>query len=105
MSDEMPDQSPERNPSDPQHPTPEQPAGTYRERLWVPVGWWVLGTLFSLSMLVAVLFYLGPIVALITFAVLEGIIAAGFVGYGRLVVNVAGPTHSRSAATFTTSRP
>lgn len=47
----------------------------YRERLWVPVGWWLLGALFSLSMLIAVLFYLGPVAAVITFVVLMGLLA------------------------------
>jgi hypothetical protein len=89
MSDETPDQSPERDLSDARSPSSEQAVEEYRERLWVPVGWWVLGTLFSLSMLVAVLFYLGPVVALITFVVLQGIIVAGFISYGRLRVSVA----------------
>lgn len=69
-------------------PGPQPGPGTYRERLWVPVGWWVLGCLFALSMLVAVLFYLGPLVAGITFAVLMAAIAAVFVRYGSLTIRV-----------------
>lgn len=60
----------------------------YRERLWVPVGWWLLGSLFALSMLVAVLFYLGPVAAIITFVVLMAAIAAIFLRYGGLTVRV-----------------
>jgi hypothetical protein len=33
----------------------------FRERLTVPIGWWVLAGLFSLSVLVAVWAYLGPV--------------------------------------------
>ena len=33
----------------------------FRERLSVPLAWWVLAALFALSMLVAVGFYLGPV--------------------------------------------
>lgn len=33
----------------------------FRERLTVPVGWWVLAMLFAVSMLVAIGFYLGPV--------------------------------------------
>lgn len=33
----------------------------YRERLSVPVAWWVLSALFALSLLLAFGFYLGPV--------------------------------------------
>lgn len=33
----------------------------FRERLTVPLAWWVLATLFAVSMLAAVGFYLGPV--------------------------------------------
>lgn len=61
---------------------------SYRERLWVPVGWWVLAALFALSLLAAVLFYLGPIAGLLTGVAVMLVLASGFVGYGRAAVAV-----------------
>ncbi|SDR82571.1 DUF3093 domain-containing protein [Microlunatus soli] len=62
--------------------------GEYHERLWVPVGWWLLGGLFALSMLVAVLFYLGPVAAVVTFVLLMAAIAAIFLRYGGAAIRV-----------------
>jgi hypothetical protein len=37
----------------------------YRERLWVPLTWWLIGTFLALSVLVAVGAYLGPTTGLV----------------------------------------
>jgi hypothetical protein len=39
----------------------DQTAVLYRERLTVPIAWWVLSALFTLSILLAFGFYLGPV--------------------------------------------
>ena len=62
------------------------PLPTHQERLWVPVGWWILAGLFALSMFVAVLFYLGPWMAVGTFVVVMAIVAAVYIPYGRLLL-------------------
>jgi hypothetical protein len=61
---------------------------SYAERLWVPLMWWALGALFALSLLVAVLFYLGPAVGLSIGAGVMLVIAAMFVVYGREQIRV-----------------
>jgi hypothetical protein len=49
----------------------------YRERLTVPISWWVLSGLFALSMLLAVGLYLGPVwgvgTAVVSFAAVTAI--------------------------------
>ena len=50
----------------------------YRERLHVPIAWWVLGTLFALSMVPAVGFYIGPLWGIGTGVVIEGLLVWGF---------------------------
>ena len=45
---------------------------TYRERLAVPAGWWVVGMFFALTFVTAVGFYAGPWVA-----VVAGVVTAG----------------------------
>ncbi|WP_168207501.1 DUF3093 domain-containing protein [Microlunatus elymi] len=87
MSEPVPNASP--GVSSPAVSNRRQPGGTlpsHRELLWVPVGWWILAGLFALSMFVAVLFYLGPWIAIGTFVVLMAIITAVFVPYGRLTI-------------------
>jgi hypothetical protein len=58
----------------------------YRERLSVPVAWWVLSGLFALSMLVAFGFYLGPVwglgTALGSFLVMAAVFAAAGIRIG-----------------------
>jgi Protein of unknown function (DUF3093) len=55
----------------------------YRERLWVPLTWWLLGALFVLSVVVAVGAYLGPtwglVAGLVSLAVDAAIFAAASV--------------------------
>ena len=47
----------------------------YRERLWVPLTWWLLGALFVLSAVVAVGAYLGP-----TWGLLAGLVSVAVAG-------------------------
>ncbi len=54
----------------------------------MPVGWWVLATLFALSLLVAVLFYLGPAMGLGAGLLVLAVIGPVFVVYGRLRLRV-----------------
>lgn len=54
----------------------------------MPVGWWVLATLFALSLLVAVLFYLGPVWGLGAGALVMVVMGPIFVRYGRLQIRV-----------------
>jgi hypothetical protein len=55
----------------------------YRERLWVPLTWWLLGALFVLSVVVAVGAYLRPtwglLAGLVSLAVVVAIFAAASV--------------------------
>jgi hypothetical protein len=55
----------------------------YRERLWVPLTWWLLGAFLALSAVVAVGAYLGPtpglLVGLVSLAVTALIFAAASV--------------------------
>jgi hypothetical protein len=52
----------------------------YRERLNVPIAWWVLSGLFAFSMLLAFGFYLGPVwgvsTALVSFLVMGAVFSA-----------------------------
>lgn len=65
----------------------DQPVA-YAERLWVPVGWWLLGGLFALSLLVAVLFYLGPLFGIGAGLLVMAVITPVFVVYGRQQIRV-----------------
>jgi len=60
----------------------------YMERLWVPVGWWVLTALFALSLLVAVLFYLGPWIGIGAGLLVMVEMGAAFLRYGREQIRV-----------------
>lgn len=61
---------------------------TYRERLFVPAGWWVIGMFFALSFVTAVAFYSGPWVALAAGAVTAAGVALALVWYGRMAIVV-----------------
>ena len=50
----------------------------YRERLTVPIAWWVLSGLFALSMLLAVGLYLGPVWGVSTAVVSAAAVTAIF---------------------------
>lgn len=52
----------------------------YREWVGPPPSWWVLSVLFSLSWLVAILFYLGPLAGLLAFTVSQGLVSALLIG-------------------------
>lgn len=60
----------------------------YRERLTVPIAWWVLSGLFALSLLLAFGFYLGPVwgvgSALISLVAMAAVFAAAA---SRIVVD------------------
>lgn len=60
----------------------------YAERLWVPVGWWVLTALFALSLLVAVLFYLGPELGIGSGLLVMAVMGLLFIRYGREQIRV-----------------
>lgn len=61
----------------------------YAERLWVPIGWWVLTALFALSLLVAVLFYLGPRLGIGSGLLVMAVMGFAFLRYGREQIRVA----------------
>jgi hypothetical protein len=60
----------------------------YTERLWVPIGWWVLTALFAISLLVAVLFYLGPIWGFGSGLLVMVVMGLLFYRYGREQIRV-----------------
>lgn len=61
---------------------------TYRERLFVPAGWWVVGMFFALTFVTAVGFYAGPLAALAVGAVTAACVALALLWYGRLLMVV-----------------
>lgn len=77
-------------PAQPDHPPDPPPAdNSYAERLWVPIGWWVLTVGFALSLAVAVLFYWGPAFATGAGLLVLAPMAPLWIGYGRARVVVA----------------
>lgn len=54
----------------------------------MPVGWWVLTGLFALSLLIAVLFYLGPLWAVCAGLLVMVVMGASFIRYGSLQIRV-----------------
>jgi hypothetical protein len=61
----------------------------FRERLTVPIIWWVLAGLFALSVLLAVGAYLGPVWGIGT-SVATLLVAATIFGSASLVISVSG---------------
>lgn len=59
----------------------------FRERLTVPIRWWVLAGLFSLSVLVAVAAYLGPTWG-VGSAIATLLVAAAIFGSASIVISV-----------------
>jgi hypothetical protein len=59
----------------------------FRERLTVPVMWWVLAGLFSLSVLIAVGAYLGPAWAVGT-SIATLLVAAAIFGSASIVISI-----------------
>jgi hypothetical protein len=53
---------------------------SYREWIGPPPSWWVLSAMFSLSWLVAVGFYLGPLSGVLALLVAQGLLSALFLG-------------------------
>lgn len=58
----------------------------HRERLFVPVSWWIIAAFFLLSIFVAVAFYLGPWIGALVAVVSAGIVVAVLLRYGTLRV-------------------
>lgn len=54
----------------------------------MPVGWWVLSALFALSLLIAVLFYLGPVWGIGAGLLVMVVMGLVFVRYGREQIRV-----------------
>lgn len=67
---------------------PAQTEPPVTERLAVPLGWWLLGTGFVLSLGVAVLAFLGPGWGIGVTVVAEAVLAAVLVGYGSTSIVV-----------------
>ncbi len=70
-------------------PAPTEIESTYRERLFVPLGWWVLGGLFCLSLGLAAGWYLGLVPGLIGGVVPMAALTLLFLTFGGAVVEVA----------------
>lgn len=60
----------------------------HRERLFVPVAWWIIVAVFLISIFVAVAFYLGPWNGSLVTVVGVGIAAAVLLPYGSVLVTV-----------------
>lgn len=60
----------------------------YRERLWVPVSWWVIGMFFAVSFATAVGFAYGPLVSLAGGGLAVAVVAVGLVRYGSTTIVV-----------------
>src|SRR3954447_6381628 len=60
----------------------------YAERLWVPLRWWAIATMFWASVLLAFLVALPPAVAFASVAFLAGLNLLVFVSLGRALVAV-----------------
>jgi hypothetical protein len=60
----------------------------YSERLWVPVGWWVLTVIFALMLCVATLFYLGWWLGIGAGLLVLAVMSPLWIGYGRAQVAV-----------------
>ena len=70
------------------HPQPPAATAVYAERLWVPLRWWAIATMFWASVLLAFLVAMPAAVALAAGAVLVGLNLAVFLGLGRALVAV-----------------
>jgi hypothetical protein len=73
---------------DPNTTTTDPARPEYAERLWVPVGWWVLAGLFAFSLLIAVLFYLGPVWGVGAGVLVMVVMGITFARYGREQIRV-----------------
>lgn len=60
----------------------------YRERLFVPAGWWLAGLFFAVSFVTAVGFYAGPAVAVIAGLATAAAVTVALLWYGRVVIAV-----------------
>lgn len=62
--------------------------GTYRERLSVPLMWWVIPVFFLVVLTVGFHAYLGPVAAAGMMTVIVGLTVAGLVMYGNVHIRV-----------------
>lgn len=70
-------------------PTPPPAALTeHRERLFVPVHWWIIVALFLISIFAAIAFYLGAWNGVLVTAVAAGVVAAVLLPYGAARITV-----------------
>lgn len=60
----------------------------FREQLPPPVLWWVIGGLVAATFPIAVVFYLGPIWALVTAAVAAALLCAVLLGWATLRIQL-----------------
>lgn len=60
----------------------------YRERLWVPASWWVIGMFFAVSFATAVGFAYGPMVSLAGGGLAIAVVAVALVRYGAAAIVV-----------------
>ncbi|QWC84865.1 DUF3093 domain-containing protein [Nocardioidaceae bacterium] len=67
---------------------PEGPTTLYRERLAVPLRWWVQGTMFVASVFLAVVVALPFAGALVVTVVASAIVYGGMVWFGSAIVEV-----------------
>src|SRR3954469_18047146 len=70
------------------HPQPPAATAVYTERLWVPLRWWAIATMFWASVLLALLVAMPAEVALASGAVLVGLNLLLFLSLGRALVAV-----------------
>lgn len=73
---------------------------SYEERLHVPLRWWALLTMFAASVLLAFLVATPLWLALAVTAVVFGVVAAVFVGYGAARITVHGGVLRAGRATI-----
>ncbi len=62
--------------------------GEYRERLWVPASWWVLGLLTAVTLATTLWAGLSMAVAIASYVVFAGGCAAALLGLGRAVIEI-----------------
>lgn len=69
-------------------PSPQSHATGFRERLYVPLGWWLLVLFFVVSLIIAIGFYLGPWLGLLAGGVCLAIAMVVLLPFGSLTTTV-----------------
>ncbi|MGH8776194.1 MAG: DUF3093 domain-containing protein [Jiangellaceae bacterium] len=72
--------------------------GRYRERLWVPLSWWLIPPAVAVSVWLAVQHAYGPRVSVPVTVVVVALTVAGLLTYGRVVVAVDGDAFAAGRA-------